>query len=90
MMAAGAEVVDDDFDEFLYFMAHIADRDIQEESRQEKSRQEKSNGAKMANDLATVRGLLALSPTTAIQELNSLRRGLNLPELLVPPAMRSF
>jgi hypothetical protein len=42
---------------------------------------EKSRGARIAHRLATVRGLLALSPTMAIEELNSLRRELDLPQL---------
>jgi hypothetical protein len=43
---------------------------------------EKSEGAKIADRLAAVRGLLALSPTMAIEELNSVRGELGLPELV--------
>jgi hypothetical protein len=43
---------------------------------------EKSKVAKIADRLAAIRGLLALSPTMAIEELNSLRQGLDLPQLL--------
>ena len=42
----------------------------------------KSRAAKMADDVAAVRGLLALSPTMAIEELNRLRQTLSLPKLV--------
>jgi hypothetical protein len=43
---------------------------------------EKGKGAKMADRLAAVRGLLALSPMMAIEELNSARETLGLRQLL--------
>jgi hypothetical protein len=43
---------------------------------------EKSKTAKIADRLAVVRGLLAVSPTMAIEELNKLRQSLDLTQLV--------
>jgi hypothetical protein len=43
---------------------------------------EESLGVKVADRLAALRGLLALSPTMAIDELNNLRETLGLRHLL--------
>jgi GTPase SAR1 family protein len=67
----------------VFFYATVYDVFTQKTDDMERDlHDEKSEGAIVADRLAAVRGLLALSPTMVIEELNSVRRRLSLPELV--------